>query len=335
MKNDDRIDFLGVGDIVTDNFIELEKVWIETDNPYKEKELCMKFGSKIPYKDITVIPATGNSQNATICAKRLGLKTAVVTNTGNDSFGQKQIQDLKANGIITNYLKIHENKTSSNNYVLRFGAERTILIKHNEFDYEFPHISPSPKFMYLSSLAENSLPYHGQIARFLKDHPETKLAFQPGTFQIKLGYEKLRDLYQLSYLFFCNKDEAESILGIKDNRMKILLHKIHELGPKIIVITDGILGSFVYDSEKDNYWFIRMYPDPAPPVDRTGAGDAFSGTFTAAIALGYPIETALSWGPINSMSVVQHVGAQKGLLHLDKLEQYLRDAPKDYKAEKF
>jgi len=75
---------------------------------------------------------------------------------------------------------------------------------------------------------------------------------------------------------------------------------------------------------------MPMYPDPAPPVDRTGAGDSFSSTFTAAIALGNDLPTALSWGPINSMNVVQHIGAQKGLLSREKLEEHLKNAPKDY-----
>ncbi|MDA0987083.1 MAG: hypothetical protein O3A55_05730, partial [Bacteroidetes bacterium] len=35
-------------------FIELEDAWIETDNPEKSKELCMRFGDKIPYKALQV-----------------------------------------------------------------------------------------------------------------------------------------------------------------------------------------------------------------------------------------------------------------------------------------
>ena len=76
-----------------------------------------------------------------------------------------------------------------------------------------------------------------------------------------------------------------------------------------------------------------MYPGPAPPVDRTGAGDSFSSTFTSALALGKDIQTALSWGPINSMSVVQHIGAQKGLLTQEKLLEYLAKAPEEYIAK--
>ena len=75
-----------------------------------------------------------------------------------------------------------------------------------------------------------------------------------------------------------------------------------------------------------------MYPDPAPPVDRTGAGDSFSSTFTAAIALGKTPAEALAWGPVNSMNVVQHIGAQAGLLSRAELERLLEQRPAEYVA---
>jgi ribokinase len=80
---------------------------------------------------------------------------------------------------------------------------------------------------------------------------------------------------------------------------------------------------------------MPLYPDPAPPVDRTGAGDAFASTFVAALAKGLSLEDALRWGPINSMSVVQKVGAQAGLVTEQELHAYLQHAPDNYKPEKF
>ena len=74
-----------------------------------------------------------------------------------------------------------------------------------------------------------------------------------------------------------------------------------------------------------------MYPDSRAPFERTGAGDAFASTVAAALALGKPFQEALLWAPINAMSVVQEVGAQKGLLRREKLEEYLKAAPADYK----
>jgi len=78
---------------------------------------------------------------------------------------------------------------------------------------------------------------------------------------------------------------------------------------------------------------MPMYPDPAPPVDRTGAGDAFSSTVTAMLADGLTLPEALRRGPINSMSVVQYIGAQKGLLTREQIEDYIRKAPESYQLE--
>lgn len=330
MFNFKKLDFVAVGDIVTDAFIELNSAWIETDNPTHEQELCMKFGTKLPFTDVVVVPAVGNSPNAGVSAYRLGLKSGLVTNTGEDAFGREQIQALKKEGINTKYVLVHKNLKSNYHYVLRFGAERTILVKHTEFPYTFPKISPAPSFIYLSSLAENSLEYHHQIANYLRVNPTTKLAFQPGTFQIKLGYETLKDLYALTYLFFCNVEEAQTILETKESDIKILLQKLKDLGPQIPVITDGPNGAYaLFDSKT---YKVPMYPDLKEPVDRTGAGDSFASTVTAALALGKPIQEALLWGPVNSMSVVQYIGAQAGLLSRAKIEEYLKSAPSEYKV---
>ncbi len=185
--------------------------------------------------------------------------------------------------------------------------------------------------MYLSSLAENSLPYHLEIAKWLSEHPETKLAFQPGTFQMKLGIEVLKPLYENTEIFFCNKEESQRILKTPDEKdIKKLLDGIKALGAKLVVITDDRKGAYARTLE-GAYYHVPMYPDTRPPYERTGAGDAFASTVTTALGLGLPFEEALLWGPINSMSVVQEVGAQKGLLSREKLEQFLKDKPEDYK----
>jgi sugar/nucleoside kinase (ribokinase family) len=129
-------------------------------------------------------------------------------------------------------------------------------------------------------------------------------------------------------IFFCNKEEAQEILKTEEPDIPTLLRGIRELGPKMPVITDGPKGAFAL--EGDTAWFMPMYPDPKPPIDRTGAGDSFSSTFTSAIILGHDVPTALSWGPINSMSVVQYIGAQAGLLRREQIEEYLKNAPDFY-----
>jgi sugar/nucleoside kinase (ribokinase family) len=327
-----KVDFLGIGDLVTDAFIELEDAWIEEDNPTHTKELCMRFGDKIPYKNVVVVPGVGNAMNAAVCASRLGLSSAVVTHIGDDNYGEEAVNSLSDECVDTEYIIKHKNKKSNYNFILRFKEERTILVHHNEYNYSLPKKMPEAKFVYLSSLAKNSLSYHLAILNYLKSHPNTKLAFQPGTFQIKLGKDTLKELYTHTYIFFCNKEEAQKILSSKEDNITFLLKEIGRLGPKVVVITDGPKGAYVYNGQ--DMWHGPMYPDPAPPVDRTGAGDSFSSTFVVALALGLDIETALLWAPVNSMSVVQKIGSRAGLLRQKEIKDWLQKAPEDYKPEK-
>lgn len=325
-----QYDFVAIGDITIDAFIELSPTdaRVTTDTETGRKKLEMEFGGKLPYKDVVIVNAVGNSPNAAVSAHRLGLRAALATNLGNDRNGKDCLDQLRTEGVDTDFVRIHEGKHTNYHYVLRYGAERTILIKHEEYPYTLPVFSTPPRFLYFSSIGENSLAFHHEIAAYVQAHPETKLAFQPGTFQIRLGHEELRDLYEASEIFFCNKEEAQEILNTTERDVATLLRGIAKLGPRIPVITDGPNGAFALDGE--DVWFMPMYPDPQEPISRTGAGDAFASTFTSAIILGLPVKTALAWGPINSMSVVQHIGAQAGLLSRAELETYLKHAPEGY-----
>ena len=326
-----QYDFVAVGDILVDAFIELNKdqADVSTDLDTNRKTLHMPFGGKVPYNDVVVVPAVGNSPNAAVAAHRLGLETALVTNLGHDKFGKECLDALRTEGVHTDFVKVHEGKKTNYHYVLRYGPERTILINHETYPYALPDFPVPPRYLYFSSVGEHGIAFHHEIAKYVQEHPETKLVFQPGTFQIKLGAEELKDVYENTEIFFCNLEEAQEILKSTERHVPTLIRGLRALGPKMPVVTDGPNGAYVIDAD-DQAWHMPMYPDPADPVDRTGAGDSFSTTFTCAIALGKSPEEALAWGPINSMSVVQYVGAQAGLLSRPKLEEYLENRPADY-----
>lgn len=324
-----QLDFLAIGDIVTEPFIRLKEARVNCRIDDEACEISMRWGDKIPYEYAVYMPAVGNASNAAVSAARLGLQSALRAYVGDDRYGPECLEVLKKEGVITDYMVTEPGKNTNYHYVLWFESERTILVKHEEFSYTVPTLDASPRWMYCSSLAANSLPYHHALVELLKQHPDTKLAFQPGTFQMKLGHEALKDMYERTELFFCNKEEAERILGLPAGQnVKVLLEGVRSLGPKIAIITDGRNGAYSFDGEK--MWFVPMYPDDREPFERTGAGDAFASTVTAALALGKPLEEALLWGPINSMSVVQDVGAQRGLLTRAQVEEYIRKAPESY-----
>jgi len=291
----------------------------------------MKFGDKIPFESATVVSAVGNSPNAAVSAARLGLSSALLSDVGGDMYGSECLNTLKREKVSTRYMTVHRAMKTNYHYVLWYGNERTILVNHEEYPRKFPNIS-RPRYMYLSSLGSNSESYHNDLADYLAKNSDVKLAFQPGTFQMKLGYERLKRIYERTAIFFCNKEEAQRILDSAEEDPKKLMDMLHAKGPKIVVMTDGPKGAYAYDGT--TAYFMPTYPDPKPPFERTGAGDAFSSTLTVALALGKSLEEALTWAPINSASVVQHIGAREGLLTQKELLEWLAKAPADYKPRK-
>jgi len=326
-----NIDFLAIGDTVVDAFIRLSVAEEVVDVNHETRKLCMSFGDKIPYEFATVLPGVGNSANAAVAAARLGAKSYLLSSIGDDDYGKDCLDSFHTNGVETELIKIHQGKNTNYHYVLWFHNERTILVKHEEYAYELPEIG-QPKWIYLSSLSKNSLTFHKILEEYLDKNPGVNLAFQPGTFQMSLGVEALSGIYKHTKVFFCNVEEAKRILKV-DDEIKTLLVKMSELGPKIVVITDGPRGSYVYDTESNTSWFMPPYPDPKEPYERTGAGDAFSSTFTSALMLGKSIPEALAWGSINSMSVVQYVGSQEGLLTQEKIGEYIKNKPESFEVK--
>jgi len=325
------MDFIAIGDTTIDEFIQLKDARVSCDVNHQNCTISMKWGDKIPYDSSVLVPAVGNAANAAVAAARLGLSSGFVSNVGHDSYGEQILAVFRKESVDTKYIAVNDGIPTNHHYVLMYDAERTILIRHEAYPYIIPEGFESPKWIYLSSTGENADGFHATLAAWLAEHPETKLAFQPGTFQIKMGKEKLKALYAATEIFACNKEEAQTILETKETDMKTLLEMMRALGPRTVLITDGPAGAYAYDGAQ--MLAVTMYPDPKPPANRTGAGDAMTSTFVVALALGKPLEEALLWGPINSMAVVQEIGAQRGLLTRDALLKLLANAPTEYRVE--
>ena len=326
---DRNIDFLAIGDITTDAFIRLKEAKVHCAINTNDCEICMKFGDKVPLEYVKVIKAVGNSSNASVAISRLGISSALVAQIGDDQNGKDCIDKLHTEKVDTRYIKTHRDSPTNYHFVLWYEAERTILVNHVEYDYKFPEIRRNPKWIYLSSLASNSAEYHKAIEKYLIDNPTVKLAFQPGTFQIKLGIKELKDIYKRTEVFICNFEEAQKILHSDSRDIKTLLSEMHANGPKIVLITDGPKGAYMLDGE--HFYYMPIYPDPKPPLERTGCGDAFASTFVAALMMEKSPLEALVWAPVNPMSVVQYVGAQEGLLDMKHLQWLLENAPEEYR----
>lgn len=323
---------LAIGDIFTDAFIALNKDEAKVTKDEEGVEwLSVKFGQKMPYDNVDVIQSVGPSPNAAVSMSRLGLRAGLMAYLGDDEVGGQSLGYLAQQRVDTTTIVPEEGAKSSYWYVLRYGADRTMLVKNEEFHYQWNEPKEVPGWIYLSQLSPNSWELHEQLLGYLAAHPEVKLAFQPGTSHFRWGADKLREIYKRSYIVIMNREEAVDVTGAPYDSLKDLTVALHDLGPNIVVVTDGPSGSYAsYDFKLVT---IPNYPDPAPPYERTGAGDAFASTIVAALVLGESMDTAMAWAPVNSAFVVQKMGAQQGLLTHDELLDHLAEAPDWYKLK--
>lgn len=318
-------DIIAIGDTVVDVFIKLSIGHVQ--ETAKGAELCIPYGAKVPYDSATQVPAVGNSANAAVSAARLGLSSALISFLGKDEHGEECLARLQKEKVSTEFIVQEDGKPTNYHYVLWHGDDRTILIKHSDFFETLPVNMSAPKWVYLSSLGAHTEAFHAEIAQYIREHPEVSLAFQPGTFQLSMG--KGLELYKEAAVVCLNKEEAQTLLETDEHDIKTLLDGIEALGVKTALITDGHQGAHM--KYEHTYFNMPIYPDIAPPLERTGAGDAFFSTFIAYLAKGYDAPYAIKRAPINSMNVVQYVGAQEGLLSEEAIEAYLKKAPEDYK----
>jgi sugar/nucleoside kinase (ribokinase family) len=327
-----KYDLVCIGDTVIDSFIQLHEASVHCDLHHEACQLCMSFADKIPYESLFVAPAVGNASNVAVGAARLGLRTAIVTSVGDDRPGQEILAVYRKEKIDTEFVRVNRGRPTNQHFVLTFKAERTILIKHEKFAYADPSlINGRTDWIYFSSIAEHTLPFHEKVVQYLAKHPNVRMGFNPGTFQLRFGTAKLKNIYRHTHVLFLNREEAALVLGTKNFDITFLMNGLHKLGPKIVVITDGPNGA--YASDGTDRYFMPPFPDPRPPLSRTGAGDAFSTGFMGALIYGLPVHEALRWAPVESMHVVQSLGAQTGLLSKRALLEYLKKAPKKFVAK--
>src|SRR3970282_469249 len=215
-------DFITIGDTRTDAFIRIKEASVHCTIDRERCEICMRFADKIPYEDVWVIPAVGNSANGAVAASRLGLKSALVSDLGGDYFGEECFQALKKEKVATEFVSTHHKKKTNYHYVLWYEDDRTILIKHNEYDYRLPYFN-DPKWVYFSSIGENSVPFHEVFEKYMNEHQNVRLAFQPGTYQMRFGRKKLSGIYRRTDVFISNKEEAQRILEVGEPDVKKLM----------------------------------------------------------------------------------------------------------------
>jgi len=315
-----NFELLSIGDASLDVFLTPTESETLCQIDDRECLICFSYGDKIPVKDLN-FSIGGNAANNSVGARRLGVKSAPILTLGDDDMGNQIVEKLMKEQVDTSF--VFRQKDSSSNYsmIIVYAGERTIFTYKTPREYEFPKELPKTPWIYLTSMGKSFSPVYERVVDWVKKNPDVKLAFNPGSRQLRVGVDKLKSVLAVAHVVYVNRKEAEMLTGMQETqgKEKELLKALSDLGPKVPIITDGGEGSFVYTQEK----FIKAGVLPVDAHERTGAGDAYGVGCISALIKGKSFEEALIWGTVNSASVIGYPGAQKGLLTSEKLPEWL------------
>lgn len=310
---------ISIGDATIDVFHKIHEASVKCTLNKESCLLCVNYADKIPVDEIHFLVA-GNAANNAVGASRLGMEAAIYVNVGGDQTGRQIEETLKKEKVSLEYLKVNKQMQSNYSTVLSFEGERTIFVYHQPWKYELPELSPA-SWIYLTSLSKSFIKsnLYAEIYEYLKKN-RSKLVYNPGTFQLNYGVKHYLEILKMTYVFIVNKEEAKKVLNYSEKEevdIKKLLRGLKELGPEIVVITNGQKGSHAL--YQDKYYFCEIFPGER--IEATGAGDSFATALISALFYNKDIKEALAWGSINAASVVGKIGPQEGLLRKKEIEE--------------
>lgn len=330
-----QFDVVSVGDVASDVFIRLADDAITERVGDEGRFLEIPVGAKVPFERGPTVAAGGSAANVAVAMARLGLRVSLAAFLAHDDVGFGLLGALHAEGVDTRLVHLDDPAHTNRDFVLSFRGERTIFVSREEFDYHWPHLRPSevPALLYLTSLGRGARRYEDQIADWLTENPQVKLAFQPGTFQLEAGSARLARLYSRTEVLLCGSSDAISICGAPSSDPAAQLEALHALGPSTVVVVDDSGGAVASDGA--SRYRVPPFPDSSTPLDRTGATDAFAATLVGALLGGATLEEALRRAPVNFMSVSHGLGSQAGLLKAVAIDEQLEEAGEEYRARTF
>ncbi len=255
--------------------------------------------------------AGGKGANQAVAAARYGNRVVFVAKTGDDLFGKQVREQLKIDGIITDYVFIDKehpsgvalitiDKDAENCIVVASGAN--MYLSTDDIDQAADEIcSADVVLMQLESPVE-TVAYAAQMAA----QAGVPVILNPAPAPIEpLSTELMQNLY----LITPNRSEASRISGIEVTDMESAQRAakaIHAMGPRNVIITLGGEGSLIYNGAS----FMQIEVLKVKAVDTTAAGDTYNGVLASVIAEGKSLIEAASEASIAGAISVTRMGAQ-------------------------
>lgn len=300
---------LSIGKATQDVFLKSDEF-----DPHTEGKVAythLPLGAKMAVEDVE-FSTGGNASNVAVTFARQGLHSEYMWTLGTDPASETVLRALDDEGVNTSHVMQKEHYQAGYSTILiATNGERTILNhagystdEHGK-DLDFTALD-AVDWVYPTSLADGGLGLLRKVIEEAEKH-DTKVMLNPAGPELAHP-EKLKGLLDGVDVLCMNKEEMQMVVHGETSE-ELVRHAL--VYCPVVIVSDGPNG--VVASDGKTIVKAGMYED-VKVIDRTGAGDAFGSGFLSKWAAGASLKDAITFASANSTSVVQYIGAKKGIL---------------------
>lgn len=288
-----------VGSINTDMTVTAERI------PLKGETLL---GDSISY-----IPG-GKGANQAVAMAKLGAEVEMFGCIGDDSNGQKMIDNMKNVGIKTEHIKVLEGVPTGIAMITVGENDNTIIVvpgANGKVDKDYVDGIKDILQAYDMVVLQHEIPLDTvhYIVEFCAEK-NIPVVLNPAP-AAKVPMEIIE---KVTYL---TPNEHEAVLIFGD---EITTEELLKKYPEKLLITQGSRGVSTCLKSGE---ILTVPARPAKVVDTTGAGDTLNGAFSVQIAGGANIKDALTFANTAASLSTEKFGAQSGMPTVQEVEKEL------------
>jgi sugar/nucleoside kinase (ribokinase family) len=222
----------------------------------------------------------GSGTFVSLAASQFGIKTGVVSVVGGD-FPESYLKMMNSKGINTEGIEIiKEGKTFfwSGKYHNDMNSRDTLITELNVLENFEPVVPNEFKNAGIVMLGNLHPLTQGSVLDQMTEKPKL-VVLDTMNFWMDIALADLHKVLKRVDVITINDEEARQLSG--EYSFVNAAKKIHEMGPKYVVIKKGEHGALLFSEG-------NMFYAPALPLaevcDPTGAGDTFAGGFCGYLA---------------------------------------------------
>ncbi len=253
----------------------------------------------------------GKGANQAIAAARLGSEVVMVSKVGDDVFGQNTLRNFETNGVDTRHVHVAPGLSSgvAPIFVEPSGENSILIVKGANAELKPADVDAAAADLLGSDLILLQLEVpletvYYTIAFAGRHHKPVVLNPAPATPELDLA--KLSDVT----FFTPNRTELALLSGLPTESLaeiETAARKLLNAGIRAVIATLGADGVLLVTNTETRH----IAAAPVKPVDTTGAGDAFIGSFAHFYARNGNVVDALHWAVRYAALSVTRRGTQK------------------------